>query len=179
MITAMQFTRKRKQETNYRSRLKLLMSGKDRLVVRKTSGQIIVQLTKYDEKGDLVKISANSAQLKKYGWNLSLKNLPAAYLTGLLAGRLAVQKGIKEAVLDAGANKPAKYGRIYAALKGTADAGLKVPCSQEIFPSEERIGGQHIAKYMQSAQHPQFSTYKNADVSKIFSSAKAKILDKK
>lgn len=141
---AVQFTRKRKQVTNYRTRLKLILSGKERVVIRKTGRSIIVQLTKFDQKGDLVLASANSSQLRKHGWQLGMKNIPAAYLTGLLAGKLALAKNVKEAVLDVGMNKPSANGRIYAALKGVVDAGIKVPLSPDIFPSEERINGNHI-----------------------------------
>jgi len=142
---AVQFTRKRKQVTNYRNRLKLILSGKERVVIRKTSGSIIVQLTKFDEKGDNVLVSASSNQLKKHGWQLGPKNIPAAYLTGLLAGKLASAKDVKEAVLDVGMRKPSGKGRIYAALKGVVDAGIKVPASADIFPSEERLTGNHIS----------------------------------
>jgi len=156
---AVQFNRKKKNLTNYRSRLKLLLSGKERLVIRKTSKQIIVQLTKFDGKGDLVVTSASSNQLKKHGWQLGLKNIPAAYLTGLLAGKAAVQKNVKEAVLDVGLSKPVHKGRIYAALKGVVDTGLKVPLSKEVFPSEDRISGKHLS----------------AEATEVFSSVKAKI----
>ena len=46
-IISVQYARKRKNLTDYRKRLKLIMSGKERLVIRKTSGQIIVQITKF------------------------------------------------------------------------------------------------------------------------------------
>ena len=38
--------------------------------------------------------------------------------------------------------------RIYSALKGCIDAGLKVPHDPKIFPEEERIKGAHTKKDM-------------------------------
>lgn len=184
-ILAIQFTRKRKRVTNYRTRLKLLLSGKERLVIRKTSRSIIVQLTKFDEKGDLVVTSASSNQLKKHGWQLGTKNIPAAYLTGLLAGKLALTKNVKQAVLDVGMNKPSSNGRIYSALKGVVDAGIEVPLSEDILPSEERISGGHISSYMNSAKASnQFSSYKKAGLSaekvkELFNTVKANISGEK
>jgi large subunit ribosomal protein L18 len=180
-LVAVQFTRKRKRVTNYRSRLKLVLSGKERLVIRKTSRSIIVQFTKFDAKGDMVVTSVSSNQLKKYGWTLGFKNLPAAYLTGLLAGKLALAKNLKEAVLDAGVSKPSGSGRVYAALKGVIDSGIKVPSGDGIFPPEERLSGLHISSYMGSSKSAnQFSLYKKMNTSpekmkEIFSSVKTKI----
>lgn len=180
-IIAVQFERKRKKETDYRKRLKLLISGKDRLIIRKTSNQIIVQVANFKENGDAVLATATSKQLAKYGWTLNAKNIPAAYLTGLLAGKLALSKNVKKAILDAGTQKPAGNGKIYAALKGAIDAGLEVPASKEIFPSEERLAGKHISAYLTSAKSPsQFSLYKKSSiaperVATIFEQVKAKI----
>ena len=48
------FRRKREGKTDYRRRLKLLLSGKPRLVVRKTSNHAIAQLVEYTLQGDKV-----------------------------------------------------------------------------------------------------------------------------
>jgi large subunit ribosomal protein L18 len=50
-----------------------------------------------------------------------------------------------------------KGSRIYAALKGVLDSGIKVPYSEEILPSEDRIKGRHISKDMEK----QFEDVKN------------------
>ena len=34
--------------------------------------------------------------------------------------------------------------KLYAALKGVVDAGITIPASEEIFPSDERLSGSHI-----------------------------------
>lgn len=180
-IISVQFDRKRKKATDYRKRLKLLSSGKERLVIRKTSSHIIIQIASFGENGDSVLASASSSQLAKYGWALGKKSIPAAYLTGLLAGKFALSKNIKHAILDAGTQKPASRGKVYAALKGAIDAGLEVPASKDIFPSEERIAGKHIADHLSSAKSPsQFSLYKKNDitpekVTRLFDAVKAKI----
>ena len=140
------FRRRREGKTDYRKRLALLKSGKPRVVVRKSNKNIRVQFAVYDVTGDKIVTSAIGSELKKYGWGYSLSNTPAAYLTGLLAGKKALKKGIKEGVLDIGLYTPRKGARIFAALKGVVDAGIDVPYGEEIVPSEDRIYGKHISE---------------------------------
>lgn len=167
-VISVQFQRKRKRLTNYRSRLKLLSSGSNRLVIRKTTHYILTQIVSYSDKGDLVIVSTNSKALKKYGWNLSFKNIPSAYLIGFALGKQALKKGVKKAILDAGTSKPCVKGRIYAAMKGVIDAGLDIPGSSSIFPGDDRISGKHIASYLKSqSSTTQFSTYKKNNVNDI------------
>lgn len=85
--------------------------------------------------------------LKKYGWKGHRGNLPSAYLVGLIAGYEALKRGYKEAVLDIGRYKSTKGNALYAVLKGALDAGLNIPHSETILPSEDRIRGEHIANY--------------------------------
>jgi len=70
-------------------------------------------------------------------------------LTGVLIGKRALEKGVKEAILDSGLYPSTKGSRIYAVVKGALDAGLKVPVGEEVLPSEDRIKGLHIANYLQ------------------------------
>ena len=137
----MPFRRRREGKTNYKKRLKLLLSKKPRLVVRKSLKYIRAQIVEFDKKGDKTLASAFSRELKKLGWKYACDNLPAAYLTGLLIGKRALEKGISEAVLDMGLYPSTKGSRIYACVKGALDAGLKIPCSEDVLPSEERIKG--------------------------------------
>ncbi len=141
--------RRREGRTDYKKRLELLKGRKDRLAIRKTNKHIIIQVIKYAPEGDKVLLTANSKELEKKGWKHSLKNIPAAYLTGLLAGVKAKEKKINGAVLDIGLYSPLKGSRIYAALKGVIDSGLKIPAGKEIFPGEERLKGEHISKYLE------------------------------
>ncbi|MEM7816816.1 MAG: 50S ribosomal protein L18, partial [Candidatus Aenigmatarchaeota archaeon] len=114
-------------------------------VIRKSLDNISVQFIRYNPNGDQTIASAFSTELKKFGWTKT-GNIPAAYLTGLLAGKKAKEKNITEAVLDLGLQASTKGSRIYAALKGVLDAGLSIPHSKEILPSDERIRGEHISK---------------------------------
>jgi len=141
------YRRRREGKTNYRKRLKLLLSRKPRLVVRITNTRVIAQIIEYHPDGDRVLIGIDSSMLTKYGWKGDLNNTPAAYLTGLLIGKKALEKGINEAVLDIGLHTPAKGSRVFAVLRGAVEAGLKVPHSPEILPDDSRIKGEHIASY--------------------------------
>jgi large subunit ribosomal protein L18 len=145
------FKRKREGKTNYKKRLTLLKSGKPRLVVRKSNTQMILQIVKYSEDGDQIIASVSSSALKKQGWNHSFKNLPACYLAGLMLAKKANQKGVKQAVLDTGLLTVLKGSRIYAAAKGVAEGGLEISQSEEIYPTEERIKGEHITSFNKKA----------------------------
>lgn len=152
--------RKREGKTNYKKRLELLKGRKDRLVIRKTNTQLIIQIVRYEEDGDKVLLTYQSKSLEKEGWKHSKNNIPASYLAGLAAGKQAQSKKVKEAVLDIGLQSPKKGGRIYSALKGVVDSGLKIPVNEEIFPSEDRLLGKHIKE----------------DLSKDVESTKSKIM---
>lgn len=140
------FRRRREGRTDYRVRAKLLRSGKPRVVVRKTLNQTIVQVVVADAKGDRVVVAAQSLELKEHGWTAGTGNLPAAYLTGFLAGKRASAGGVTEGILDIGVQRPSKGGRLFAALQGLLDSGVSVPHSPEVLPSKERIRGAHIGE---------------------------------
>jgi large subunit ribosomal protein L18 len=167
VIRHVSFKRRRKGLTDYRKRMRMLLSGKPLLVVRKTNTQVIVQVVKPEVKGDRVLAQATGRELRtKFGWPASGKNTPAAYLAGYLAGLRALKAGVKEAILYIGLHRAVKGARVFAALKGALDAGLKVPHSPEILPSEERIKGLHIVEYAKmlkdkdpAAFERQFSAY--------------------
>jgi large subunit ribosomal protein L18 len=139
------FRRRREFKTNYRYRLKLLKSKLPRAVVRKSLKHTIVQFIKFDSEGDQVLATASSTELKKLGWDSSTSNLPAAYLTGLLAGKRAIKQNIDSAVLDIGLHPPVKGSKVFASLRGIIDAGISVPHGEEILPDDDRIHGKHIS----------------------------------
>ena len=139
------FRRRREFKTNYRYRLKLLKSKLPRAVVRKSLKHTIVQFIKFDSEGDKVLTTASSIELKKLGWDGSTSNLPAAYLTGLLAGKRAIKQNIESAVLDIGLHPPVKGSKVFASLRGIIDAGIPVPHGDEILPNDDRISGKHIS----------------------------------
>jgi large subunit ribosomal protein L18 len=142
------FRRRREGKTDYRSRRALVLSRLPRLVVRRTLNHIIVQIVKAEVAGDHVIASAHSREMAKtYGWQGNCRNVPAAYLTGLLCGFKAMVHGVKKAVLDIGLHSPSRGARVFAALKGVLDAGVTVPHSENMLPDETRISGKHIADY--------------------------------
>lgn len=143
--------RRRKQgKTNYRKRIKLLTARKSRAVIRITNHQVLAQVVNFSTKGDIIVAAVDSSQLKKQGWNYSGKSLPAAYLTGLLLAKKAIEKGYPHAILDTGFKVLVNKGVISAFLKGLLDGGMQVPHGEkEIFPAEERLTGKHIVQYAQ------------------------------
>jgi len=143
------FRRKQEGKTNYHKRLRMLKTQRARVIVRPALANITAQIATYDEKGDKIVIGVTGRALEKYGWKAHKGNVPTAYLAGYLLGRLAIQKNVKEAVLDAGLRSPVKGGKIYACVKGLRDAGVQVPVEESILPQEDRIKGQHIAAYAQ------------------------------
>lgn len=139
--------RHRERKTDYRLRLKLLRSKKPRIVVRKSLKAIRVQFVEYNPQGDKVLASAVSNELAKdYGWKYSVSNTPAAYLTGVLAGKRAKEKGIEHGVLDIGLYHPTIGSTLFASLKGVLDAGIECPHDAQMLPKEERIYGVHLNK---------------------------------
>ena len=134
--------RLREEKTNYRKRKHLLMGRRDYITVQISSQNTLVQIHKPEMQGDKVLASAHSRYLLGKGWKGSRKNIPAAYLTGYLAGKKALGKGVKAAVLYSGTRKYTQ--RMAAALKGVIDAGLEVPADSETFPNDERISGKHL-----------------------------------
>lgn len=138
------FRRRRRGYTNYRKRLALLKSEKPRVVVRKTLSGTIIQFVRYHPSGDQVVASATARDLRKYGWKGHTGNVPAAYLTGYLAGRRAMAARIKEAVPDIGIHPPTQGNRVFAALQGARDAGVTVPGDEAIVPDEARRRGEHL-----------------------------------
>jgi len=138
------FRRRREGKTDYRARLSLLKSRLPRAVVRKSLKNIQVQFIEFEMKGDRVLTTASGRELKKFGWNGSCSDIPAAYLTGFLAGKRALKNGIEKAVLDIGIERPTKGNKLFAALKGMLDAGVDIPHGEEMLPNESRIRGAHI-----------------------------------
>jgi large subunit ribosomal protein L18 len=137
--------RRREGKTDYRKRLKLLRSGKVRIVVRKSLKNTQIQFVKYKESGDNIIVTANSNELiKKYNWKYSTSSTPAAYLTGLLAGKRAKDKGIDECILDIGRHPPVTGSKLFASIKGVIDAGVECPHDEEKIPNEDRIMGKHL-----------------------------------
>ena len=134
--------RLRDEKTNYRKRKSMLAGKRDFVTVSISNENTQVQIHKPELLGDKVIASAHSRYLLSKGWKGSRKSVPAAYLTGYLAGKKAIDKGTKAAILYSGTKKYTQ--RMAAALKGIVDAGLEIPADPETFPADERINGQHL-----------------------------------
>jgi large subunit ribosomal protein L18 len=149
--------RRREGRTDYQQRLRLLKSGKPRLVARPSNRHVQAQLVAPDPEGDEVYASAHSSDLAEFGWEAPTGNVPSAYLTGLLAGARAVAAGIEEAVLDIGLNTPTPGSKPFAVQEGAIDAGLSIPHNEAVFGDWERTRGEHIAAYADEREEPLYS----------------------
>src|SRR3989442_9148700 len=132
------FRRRREGRTDYKLRRARVRSGKARAVVRVTNKYVYVQITDAELRGDIVRAAASSKELAKMGWKGATGNIPSAYLTGGLAGRGALAKGVKEAVLDIGLKPSTKGSQLFAVLQGVSDARLEVPHSDDPIPGKGR-----------------------------------------
>ncbi len=135
--------RLREEKTNYKKRATMLVGRHDFITVTISNENTQVQVLKPEISGDKVVASAHSRNLLASGWKGSRKSIPAAYLTGYLAGKKAFGNGTKTAILYTGTRRYTQ--RMAAALKGVIDAGLDVPADSETFPPDARINGEHLA----------------------------------
>ena len=134
--------RLREEKTNYRRRRTMLMGKKDFITVIISNQNTQVQILHPGIDGDKVIVSAHSRHLLKNGWKGSRKSISAAYLTGYRAGKMAIQRGIKDAILYTGTRRYTQ--RTAAVLKGAVDAGLSIPADPDTYPPPERISGEHL-----------------------------------
>jgi large subunit ribosomal protein L18 len=137
--------RRRECKTDYKSRMGMIKSNIPRVVIRKTNKYIVAQLVESKEAQDRVIFTTSSKELLKQGFDEkfsgSLKSIPAAYLTGLLMSK-KMKKGTY--IVDWGLAINKFGGRISAVINGMIDGGLDVKANKKIFPSEERIKGEHL-----------------------------------
>ena len=143
--------RKREGKTDFKSRRNLLLAEKPRLVVRKSLKNVWLQLVLYQAKGDKVITTAHSRELIKHGWKYCRKNIPAAYLTGLLFAQKAKKAGITHAVPDMGMLSSVKGSKLYAALWGVKEGGIEVPLDESMRPSNDRLHGKHAQPNMEKS----------------------------
>lgn len=141
------YRRRRMGATDYRARKKIITSSVPLLAVRVSSKNVSAQFIRPKAEGDLVVSSAHSRNLKKLGWKGSSKSVPACYLLGLLAGKRAKEKGVEKAYLYNGLSSFVNGSRVSALVKGVKDAGVDVPMSDEVAPSQDRITGKATAEY--------------------------------
>lgn len=139
--------RRKEGKTDYRQRLRLLKSGRPRLVARKSNNHVQAQLIEARNQGDHTLVSAHSSELQEYGWEAPTSNTPSSYLVGKLIGVRSLNEGHNKAVLDLGLNPATKGNKLFALSKGAIDSGMEIPHGEEVFPSWDRIKGKHIAEY--------------------------------
>ncbi|MED5274414.1 MAG: 50S ribosomal protein L18 [Candidatus Thermoplasmatota archaeon] len=143
----LRFKRRRNAETDYHRRSRMLRGGLPRAVVRVSNTQVTCQLVSYEPEGDRVLESITGKSLvdsHKWPSDASRKSVPACYLAGFAMATSAISNGHSKAILDIGLAASSTGNRAYSALKGMIDAGMEIPHSEEVLPSEERINGEHI-----------------------------------
>ena len=145
------FRRRREGRTDYYVRRKLLRGGETRAIVRRSIKNITIQFADFAMEGDEIAVAASSRELKAMGWEYSCSSIPAAYLTGYLAGKKALKAGIEYAVLDIGMQKVQHGGVLFATVAGMTDAGLEVPYGEGVLPEEDRLYGKHIDEGIEAA----------------------------
>ena len=153
------FRRLRERRTDYRLRYRLVKSGKPQFIVRRSLRYIYVSISKPKIGGDYTIFTVSSKKLLDYGF-YGLKNLPAAYLTGYLAGKKALEMGIDEAVINLGYAWTKKASIPFAAAMGARDAGLNIPIGEEKEIDWSRIRGEHIANYAKLLKEQDMDLYK-------------------
>jgi len=140
--------RSKKAITDYGRRLKLLKSGKPRVVFRKTNKYVIAQYVTSSEAQDKVEINVTSKELLKFGWDAKavggLKSITASYLTGYLIAKKITKGKLETPIVDLGMLRTDHKTKVFAFLKGLIDAGLEIPCSEKAFPEAERIAGSNL-----------------------------------
>ncbi len=158
------YRRRRTGVTDYRARKKIITSSVPLLAVRVSSKNVSAQFIKPKAEGDQVVSSAFSRNLKKLGWKGSTKSVPACYLLGLLAGKRAKASGVEKAYLYNGLSQFVNGSRVSAVVKGVKDAGVDVPMSDDVAPSQDRLTGKSTADYAKALLAEDKEKY-----SKIFS----------
>lgn len=155
------YRRERERRTDYYYRRSLLRSGKPRFIVRISLKNVRAQIATPASEGDKIISSAFSKELSKWDWKGSNSNTPAAYLVGLLCGFRGRESGVEECILDIDRFVASPQAKIFAVLKGGLDAGLNIPHSEDVLPTEKRIQGEHISSYAQKLKSEQEEKYKS------------------
>ncbi|OIR57784.1 MAG: 60S ribosomal protein L5 [Amphiamblys sp. WSBS2006] len=194
----LKFRRRREGKTQYHKRKKLIFQKKNlydkpkyRLIPRVSGKTITCQCVYSKIDGDVVVATASTKELGQYGISFGLTNYAAAYCVGLLCARRAlkafgVECGVFAAksdtesrqaspkvIMDVGLRRTTRGSRIFSALRGAFDGGLKIPHGDEklfgfdpenkMLNAEEfrdRILGKHVADYMKLLKESDEEKYK-------------------
>jgi large subunit ribosomal protein L18 len=143
--------RRKENKTDYKARRVLLTSGIPRIVIRRTNKYFIVQAIESEEAQDRVIATITSKDLIKSGWDVkaggSLKSIPAGYLSGLL---MAKKLGKGKYIIDLGMARTIAGNRVFSVVKGLIDGGLDINADESVFPTEERLNGEHLKDEVKS-----------------------------
>jgi len=148
--------RRREVRTDYHQRLRLLKSGKPRLVARVSNAHVRAQLVTPGSDGDETHAAASSEELGEYGWDAPTGTSPARTSPGT-SQALAVDAGLDEAVLDIGLNTATPGNKTFAVQEGAIDAGLEIPHNDDVLADWSRTRGEHIAAYAEQLDEPLYS----------------------
>jgi len=170
--------RRREVRTDYGQRLRLLKSGKPRLVARVSNRHVRAQLVTPGPDGDETHAAATSGDLADYGWEAPTGNLPSAYLTGYLAGTRALDAGLDEAVLDIGLNTATPGNKAFAVQEGAIDAGVEIPHNEAVLADWDRNRGEHIAAYAEQLDEPLYGgEFDAADLPEHFDAVRDRLME--
>jgi large subunit ribosomal protein L18 len=170
--------RRREVRTDYHQRLRLLKSGKPRLVARRSNRHARAQLVITGPNGDETLAAAHSSDLGAYGWEAPTSNLPSAYLTGLLAGYRVLEADVSEAVLDIGLNSPTPGAKVFAIQEGAIDAGVEIPHNEDVFAAWDRTRGEHVATYAEQREDDLYAgSFDAADLPSHFDDVRERIME--
>jgi large subunit ribosomal protein L5e len=173
---------------------------KYRMIVRVSNRYVTCQIAHSTIAGDMILSQAHSKELLKYGLpgKFGLKNWTACYATGLLLARRTLKKLGLDAIyegqveadgedyevedvddkprpfsvcLDVGLATTSTGARVFGALKGALDGGLRIPHSVRRWPASEKdqldsellrkyIFAGHVGEYMEVMEEDDEEGYK-------------------
>lgn len=169
--------RRREGVTDYRQRLRLLKSGRPRLVARVSNRHVRAHVERVGQAGDETIAYASSDDLEAFGWEAPTGNLPSSYLTGVLLGRRAIDAGIGEAVLDIGLHSPTPGAKVFAVQAGAIDAGVDIPHNDAVLPDWSRNRGEHIAALAEQRDGELYDDFDATDLPAHFDEVLERIME--
>ncbi|EDQ91437.1 uncharacterized protein MONBRDRAFT_21225 [Monosiga brevicollis MX1] len=162
------YRRRREGKTDYYARTRLVRQEKNkyntpkyRLIVRRTTSDVVAQIAYSRLEGDYIMAAAYSHELPQFGFKVGLTNWSACYATGLLVARRLLTKlnladtykGVEEpngedyfveeaedkprpfrCYLDVGLAPTTTGSRVFGVMKGAVDGGLAIPHNHKRFP---------------------------------------------
>ncbi|MGC8661390.1 MAG: 50S ribosomal protein L18 [Nitrososphaeria archaeon] len=178
------FRRRSEFKTDYRRRKKVLMSKLPFIYVFESNRYVWAQVSVPMKEGDRTVVQANSKDIIKAGWQFGGKSYPVFYLVGILIGKRAAERGVKEAILYSGLKAFRTNSKVMALVKGAVEGGLNIRVDEDAFPSEELVNGSSISAYaikLKEAGYAgsQFSKVlgKIDNMNAIFNEVKGKLLN--